>query len=95
MDLAAKISDFLLWLLSNFFCGYWDITIWKVNKIKTQILQATILNDHNFWFANENEIQLGTRMNIHKRLQKIPQYIIFKTHNSKYWFNQVGEQHQF
>ena len=52
--------------------------------MQTQILQTRILNGYNFRLADRNDLKLGTRMNIQRKLQKITQYGIFKIHNGRY-----------
>ena len=54
--------------------------------MQTQILQARILNGCNFWLADRNDLELGTHMNIQKKLQKITQYSIFRIHSGRYFF---------
>ena len=76
---------------SQIFYGYQDIAVWKVDKIQTQILQTKILNGHNFWLADRNDLKVSIHMNINKRLQKMPQYSILKTHSDSYWFNGVAK----
>ena len=76
---------------SQIFYGYQDIAVWKVDKMQTQILQTEILNGHYFWLADRNDLKVGIHMNINKRLQKMPQYSILKTHSDNYWFNGVGK----
>ena len=76
---------------SQIFYGYQDIAVWKVDKMQTQILQTEILNGHNFWLADRNDLKVSIHMNINKRLQKMPQYSILKTHSDSYWFNGVAK----
>ena len=59
--------------------------------MQARILQFTNLNGHNFRLANKHSLKLCTHMNIYKKVQKMPQYSIFKIHNGGYWANQVGE----
>ena len=66
---------------SQIFYGYQDIAVWKIDKMQTQILQTEILNGHNFWLADRNDLKVSIHMNINKRLQKMPQYSILKTHS--------------
>ena len=80
---------------SRIFYSYQDIAVWKVDKMQTQVVQTKILNDYDFWLAGRNDLKLGTHMNIHKTVQKMPEYSVFKIHNGGYLANQVSKLRWF
>ena len=71
-------------LQTEIFYDYRDIATLRVDNIADPNFADQNLNGHNFLLADGNDLNFGARMNIHKKLQKIPQYSISKIHNGSY-----------